>query len=76
MMKYKEVECGRCNGRGYDPFFIGPYGPTECYTCEGHGVLYVYKNGALAEYPGGPLAGSLGKSWDEIDGEVKELELS
>lgn len=50
-------DCGCCNGIEW-----GGCEPIECYECLGSGWIAVHLvSGTVAEYPGGPLRGSLPK---------------
>lgn len=51
--KWRYVPCS-CHGGlvgGHDGY------PRDCPSCRGNGGFYVTANGAVAEYPGGPLNG-------------------
>lgn len=56
---YKLINCPRCNGYGVvsDYSYNDFNGVKECSKCEGSGSFVVYKNDALAHYPGGPFCG-------------------
>ncbi len=57
------IDCGCCAGLEWG----GDY-PRECHDCNGSGfVAYHEDSGALAEYPGGPFLGSMGKHRIKID---------
>jgi hypothetical protein len=54
----RTVPCYRCGGYGIHDTWNGDYDIVDCYECGGLGRLTVYKNDALALWPGGPMRGS------------------
>jgi hypothetical protein len=58
---WKRVACEACGGYGIREAFGG--GPTDCDSCHGAGKYYAHRNGATAQYPGGPFTGRLDRSY-------------
>lgn len=61
MTTWSKMQCSDCGGHG----LVSSYsandfeGAAECNVCEGSGFIFVYSNGRLAKWPGGPFLGSL-----------------
>jgi len=66
MKTYPKVHCPRCGGHGL--VASEWFGATECPDCDGMGSFVVYRNDALALYPGGPMHGSWPGKYAELQG--------
>jgi DnaJ-class molecular chaperone len=65
---WKKIRCHDCGGHGLVCVYTRDgsdfEGAGECNTCEGNGILWQHKSGALAKWIGGPFVGHAGKSHD------------
>jgi len=59
----KLITCTGCSGHGVvSGYTIGGtdfLGPEECNECGGNGTQYMYSNGSLAMFKGGPMRGRI-----------------
>lgn len=53
------IKCTTCSGHGVVSSFYNYPEACECKDCNGSGQNWVYPNGTLAKYKGGPLLGSM-----------------
>ena len=62
------ILCSSCSGHGQVSWYSQDdfLGPEECYECDGKGVIWLYPNGALAKFKGGPLLGRIYRRTDGI----------
>jgi hypothetical protein len=62
---WKEISCYACGGHGqvsgYTMDGSDFTGAEECDLCNGSGLVFISKGGAIAQYPGGPFIGRLTK---------------
>lgn len=56
---WRMKRCATCRGSGTT--FVEGFGVDHCDTCRGDGSYWVSPKGRIADYPGGPLRGSVGK---------------
>lgn len=62
-MNHRITHCPNCGGHGLVGHIPPPATRTEC---GGSGTLVVYRNDALAQYPGGPMLGSWPGRYEEV----------
>ena len=58
--------CWECRGHGIVPDYGSGYdfyGPKDCSTCKGAGMLCVTPTGRYMDYPGGKFLGRKGKDY-------------
>ena len=53
----RNIRCLNCADHGI--LDASYHNPKECPECLGTGANWLYKNGSLAKYKGGPLIGSM-----------------
>lgn len=56
-MEGREIDCHPCVGSGRISRFHEHFYPDECTACRGTGRNWLYPNGSIAAWRGGPFVG-------------------